>query len=193
MMNKIVTGQVSSPLFNQPIIYTDGSVSRINIWGRHSVSGWGYIGTDGKFGVGSYIQPHVADPSVVAELKAIYRALVRYVIVEGKITKDFSIIYSDSTRAIDYIKKWRNGIEAMPVGYTGKTLLKFQRRLSHNDFNFEIIHVKGHSGDTFNECADTLAHLGMKWTRNKMTQSTVQKQAFKIAEDFLNDRSLVKI
>lgn len=194
MLDKTITGKVSSPLFNTPIIYTDGSVSKIKIRkNKNHVSGWGYVGTDGQFGVGTYIQPTVTNPPVIAELKAIYRALTRYSITDGNYNNRFIIVYSDSMRAIGYINRWRKGDKEMPELYTGRTLREFRERLMSSDFNFEIIHVKGHSGDTLNECADSLAHLGMKWSRDRMDRDVVEKSAIDIAESFLNNPTRVKI
>lgn len=180
-------GRIRSADTGPVTIATDGSVARAP--NRHYrtwmfATGWGYLSTNGTWGVGNCPQPsRIAgrDRPVVAELRAIWHAA-------GRTLRDQRHeVWTDSMAAIQYIETWKTGIMRMPDRYVGSLthtprLLVLARAVAANPGNLTVRHVHGHRGQALNEAADRLAHLGRHWGEQQLTEEQVRVRALWICE-----------
>lgn len=184
-----VDGRIPQHTTGPVEIYTDGSVSHQRI-SRNTgwMTGWGYITTDGRYGCGKYPQFDARtgnDPAVTTELRAVWHA-THAQLPAGPVT-----VHLDSEHAISILTAWQAGSTTMPTGYRGgrraATLERLRDLIAAHPNRLTLRHVHGHTGNTLNEAADTLAQLGMRWARDNLDHLTVAARAASIAEGFLTD------
>lgn len=184
-LSDFVTGSVGITIPGPVLTYTDGSVRRT---GRRAWStGWGFVGTDGRFGCGSYPQRGTqagSDRAVVAELRAIWNAI-------GGSDEPATIV-TDSHYAMRVMDRWMRGSPSMPAGYRGSgistpTLERLRRHVRYNRDQVAVRHVRGHSGDPLNEAVDALAGLGGRWSTDGLSRAEVASRAVGIVEAFMRD------
>ncbi len=170
------------------LIYTDGSVSRHLIAdGLGRMTGWGYLATDGHWGCGTIPQFENSgfDVPVTTELRAVWHA------INTRLAARPLTVLLDSSHAIAWLTRWKNGDTNLPPGYTGKrshgtpTLRRLQQLIAKYPRNLSVRKVAGHADDTLNIGADTLAQLGMRWARDALTKKDVRDRAARCAEGFL--------
>jgi ribonuclease HI len=169
------------------ITATDGSVARepIALDGECTFpTGWGYLSSNGKWGVGYCPQPvPIAGRNrpLVAELRAIAHAAGN---TDGPVE-----IWTDCYRVLEYLDDWTRGVYRMPTGYIGsrrhKPRLQLLAEAVHADpGRITARHVRGHRGQALNEAADRLAKLGRKWGEQQLTEAQVRARALWIAEQW---------
>jgi ribonuclease HI len=140
-------------------VATDGSV-------RRSVTGFGWLASDGQFGMLGFRHRRVqigTQVVLISELRAIGDAVrkLRY--------RPLTLV-SDSKLAIGMVMRWMNGDDLLPHGYTtdradGKPAgLAMARELIYAQRGrITPLWVKGHQGEPLNEGADALARLARRY------------------------------
>lgn len=148
-------------------VYTDAAVMP----GRVCMA---YITTHGHYGL--KLHPYgterwtQAHGSTVHELRAVLYALGH---VYDEDSRAPVRVMTDSQNAVDFLRRWKQGDQdAMPQGYTTAyrvsgavpSLVALQRKCARLQvLSFRWVH--GHSQDTLNEAADSLAKLGLRYSK----------------------------
>ncbi len=185
-----IAGQVHSTVAGPATFHANGSVSRQQFAkGVGWLTGWGYLATDGRYGCGRYPQctgRAGSDRAVVAELRAIWHAAGTALQVEPV------IVVTSSEHAATVLAAWQRGGVAMPAGYTGRsrgvpTLERLRQVVAAHPGRLTVRRIPAGAGDVLHEGADTLAQLGMRWTRDDLADDEVARRAAGIAEGFLAD------
>lgn len=161
------------------------SPGRIAVWTDASVKnqrvGIGYLSNSGRFGVHAHTQQrHIVGRQgvAIAELCAIWKA------IHG-LPKDAPVIvHSDSQTALRYARNWCRGDMVFPPGYqitrthTYKpTLLSLAELLYEDPNRYQFEWVRGHAGNPFNELADNLARLGIRYLNGQVPKASVKQTA----------------
>lgn len=147
-------------------IYTDGACSNNGNYedSYGGIGGWSYIVTNGTKELSSSSGGELETTNNRMELTAIIKALSFIKKEVEKSSKDCSVrIFSDSAYCVNainkrWIKKWLiNGWKTSK----GTDVLNKDLWLKLNELDkqvdFQIIHIKGHNGNEFNEKCDKLA------------------------------------
>jgi ribonuclease HI len=130
---------------------------------------------------------------VVAELRAAWRAVSA--LIDSRFARANITVLTDSSEALDYLRKWQAGQEVYPAGYqlqrlSGRrsSLEQLAEQLRHDGNRYTLSKVRGHAGHHLNEAADSLARLALRCgTRNGVTQADAHKAASAIAAVRLAD------
>lgn len=145
-------------------IYTDGACS-----GNPGTGGWSFVITNGIEEIKSVNGGELETTNNRMELKAIIKSLECIAKYIEKKKERYSIrIFSDSSYCVNainkrWIKKWLNNgwVTSKGTPVANKDLWlelnKYDKLI-----DFQIIKVKGHSGDIFNEKCDKLAKEAIK-------------------------------
>lgn len=189
-MSLYVTGQVRvRGRAEVPLVYaTDGSV-RLKLLGDTYQTGWGFLSSHGHWGLGHCPQPKAIagrDAPVVAELRAVWYA-VGEAMQAGPV-----LVQLDSRKAADFIEAWKRGEFRMPRGYLGSQrhtprLLVLAEVVATHPGNIRTEWVRSHNGHLLNEAADSLARIGSRWRKEKLTREGVEQRARFLVEGFLAD------
>lgn len=167
--------------------YTNGSVSKraaARELGR--LTGWGFLATDGSWGIGK--DPQFAragqDLPLVTELRAIWHA------VGTQLEQRPCIIVTTSKHALITLNAWRGGSTDMPPGYTGSgrrrpTLERLRRAIAANPAHLTARLATGPADAVLHDGADTLALIGMRWARDGLPDDDARARATGTARDFL--------
>lgn len=168
-------------------IYTNGSVSdrpAARNLGHHT--GWGYLATDGSWGCGKTPQFTRAgiDLALVTELRAVYHALTHTAVTRHR------TIATTSQHAIKILTDWQDGSTRMPHGYTGSnrrrpTLQRLRHLIADQPTGFTFRQVTGHDDKILHDGADTLALIGLRWGRDRLTDDDARTRAAGTARDFI--------
>ncbi len=154
--------------------------------------GFGYLVTDGRWGmrtwsaprdqVSAVLEPTGASKVLVSELRAVALLLDRLGPNGGQLTR----LLMDSTTAIGYLRSWQDGdVERMPKGYSLRpriqadepTLVRLARRVAELP-QLRVEHVSSHSGHPLNEAADALAELAMRKPPDRVARAEGLVEAF---------------
>ncbi|MEU4590022.1 RNase H family protein [Micromonospora aurantiaca (nom. illeg.)] len=187
-MSRILTGTVRAPANTRLLVATDGSADGGRR--REYRTGFGWLATDGTWGVGWCPQPAQLagrDVAVVAELRAVYHAVAER-LPTGPVT-----VLVDSRSALDYLTGWAGGDRRMPRGYLGSQkhtpmVTRLAELVAAHPGHLDARWVRGHSGHLLNECADSLARLGRRWLVERLLVDEVRRRADFLAAGFLADR-----
>lgn len=186
-MSRVVTGQARAPK-GLPLRYaTDGSADGIRR--REYRTGFGWLATDGRWGLGYCPQPaKIAgrDVAVVAELRAVWHA------VGARLPAGSVTVLVDSRHALDYLAAWATGDQRIPDGYLGSQrhtpmLHRFAAVVAAHPTHLDARWVPGHTGQLLNECADSLAKLGRRWLVDRLPVDDVTRRAQWLVGGFLAD------
>lgn len=141
------------------VVATDGSV-------RGKITGYGWLASSGEYGLQGFrhsvrlIGPQVV---LVAELRAIGAAVQK---LRGR---DMTVL-SDSKLAVWMVKRWMDGEDVLPEGYSayresGRTpgLVRARQMIFEERERITPGWVKGHRGEPLNEGADALARLASRF------------------------------
>lgn len=139
-------------------IYTDGSWDSKTKYG-----GWGfylYIGNKCKEGSG--YSPKTT--SIKMELVAIYEALLALETLPKEYTDKPILIHTDSMYCVNSL-----------TGEAGTANIQMITRCKEliDKYNCEIKHVKGHSGDMYNEYVDRLAVMARYRGKKELRKAIV--------------------
>jgi ribonuclease HI len=162
-------------------VATDGSV-------RGSVTGFGWLASDGQFGLQGFPQRRTVRRKLVliSELLATGDAV-------GKLRDRPLTLVSDSTSAIQMVTRWMNGDDVLPPGYTteradGKPagLVTAWRLIHAQRDRITPVWVKGHQGEPLNEGADALARLARRYAAGPcdLRRDEYHRRAESLAEAF---------
>jgi ribonuclease HI len=146
-------------------IATDGAVrnqSRTHQATGLIHSGWGYVTTDGGYGIGwCHHRNAVFGHAIIdAEMRAIWNA------IKPRLPHRRIVLLTDSQATYEWIVRWKNGSH---ITGTERWILdiRMAARLSNlvhaYGHNLTLINIPGHSGDPLNDTADNLAALGRAW------------------------------
>lgn len=206
-MSQVVTGTVRAPAGLPLLFATDGAASRRPFNGVRPpgwrstkplngvyLTGFGWLSTAGEWGVGYCPQPKAIagrDRAAVAELRAVSHA-VSELLPAGPVT-----VLLDSEYAARLLRGWAAGGREMPAGYVGSTR---RTPMAHRLADLVAAHpthlrtrwVRGHAGHLLNECADSLALLGLRWLAKDLPIDVVRARAEWLAAGFLADQRLIK-
>lgn len=151
-------------------VAADGSV-------RGRCCGYGWLASDGQYGLhGRLNSSNVIGrrASMVAELRAIDDAV-------RKLAGRHLTILCDNSYAVSMARKWMDGQETLPEGYSteraeGKPagLVVAQRRLHLNRNRLDIRWTRSHQGEPLNEGADALARLASRYVKGDSELSLAQ-------------------
>lgn len=163
-------------------VATDGSV-------RGKFTGYGWLASSGEYGLqGFRHSTKLVGPQVVlvAELRAIGIA------VQKLCGRDITVL-SDSKLAVAMVKRWMDGEDVLPEGYTayresGKTpgLVRAQQMIYEDRDRITPVWVKGHQGEPLNEGADALARLASRYAvgDSALGGAEYHRRAMELAETF---------
>ncbi|MEO3978798.1 RNase H family protein, partial [Streptomyces sp. CAU 1734] len=174
-----ITGTVPASTDTDPVhLATDAAIDPVRMAG-------GYLATSGHFGIRAHPYGHAMsgpDRTTVGELRAILTALevvTRAVGVHRKI-----LVQTDSTRALAYLNRWQRGHTWMPEGYDtaqrsdGRPpALILLQQIAEYTPNLIFTHVKAHAGHPLNECADSLAKLGLRVSKGMLDAASARELA----------------
>lgn len=144
-------------------IYTDGACSKN-----------GYAGSSGGYGVVAVDDENIIElrskrsdgetTNNREELKAILYAMIKY----GRTPNEIPTVYSDSAYAINTLTQWmygwaRNGwLKSDNRTPENLDLIQPYYDLVEKGYKINLVKVKGHAGNKWNEMADALATGKMK-------------------------------
>lgn len=178
-----VTGQVRRPasLGGGLVIATDASV-------KGGAAGYGWIATDGRWGLGEYPLSRAQAGTnlvLVTELRAIAQALEK---VDLASTVHLTVDCDDALRYLDH---WAAGRDYLPRGYVGSrrrtpTLVVLAEEVRERGSALTWAHVRAHTGDPLNEAADSLAKIAREWRGRRLDRAAVQRRGAGLAEAFLS-------
>lgn len=163
-------------------VAADGSV-------RGRFCGYGWLASDGQYGLQGRVDSRKLigrRASMVAELRAIDEAVRR---LAGR----HLTVYCDNSYAVSMARKWMDGQEILPEGYSteraaGKQagLVVAQRRLHRNPARLDIRWAPGHRGEPLNEGADALARLASRYVKGDsgLTPGEYRERAQGLADAF---------
>jgi ribonuclease HI len=155
-------GRVKTPAARSgPFAATDGSYKKP--W-----AGWGYVATNGHWGLGGgdfsgRLDPTGQQGALIMELRAVNMAVRD---IAGPLT-----ILIDSASAIRFLAAWRSGATSlMPDGYSLRerqhgsrpTLVALADLIRQRQAELTFEHVHGHAGHLLNEAADALARSALR-------------------------------
>lgn len=142
---------------------------------------WGYVATNGKYGLGTSIVPGTVvgeQRALQAELRAMANAL--HAVGDQNPVR----IISDSQDAIGFMTLWRDGHEVWPGGYNPQraggresTLGRLARRAREMRGELELEWTAGHIGHPLNEAADALARMARIWTSGRIDKERAAADA----------------
>lgn len=154
---------------------------------------WGYLSTNGLYGLGTSIVPgYVVGEQrwLQAELRAMAAAL-QAVGDERPLT-----ILSNSKDAIGFMHLWRDGHEVWPGGYNPEraggresTLGRLARRARTAQDRITMEWVRGHTGHPLNDAADELSHIARDWATGLIDRDTAADEALDIVQAALDRHS----
>jgi len=140
------------------IIYTDGSCNNAD----HSRGGYGIVminGTVKKYCGGQYDKTTSSRMELLAIVRALQKCKENQKIV----------VYSDSAYCVNTInERWlwnwaKRNFKTCKNGDLMKELFTQYKRVSNGGRGqIQLVHVRGHKGDFYNEMADKLARQGSK-------------------------------
>lgn len=147
----------------QPLtVATDGSV-------RRKFIGYGWLASDGEFGLHGaiYEKRHIgSEVALVAELLALNDAVM-------KLPYRPLTLMCDSSFAIHMVRRWMDGDDLLPQGYSSAVdgtfkgdlaaLARARLRFRRNRDRLTIRRVQAHRGEPLNEGADALARLASRY------------------------------
>jgi ribonuclease HI len=188
----------TSPLRGPLLIATDGSSVTGPPSGRRGrgfSTGFGWITTDGRWGLGACPIPanvNGTSPALVAELRAIWHA------VDQLWPGETPTLLVDSAGALKYLDIWASGDLRLPPGYLGSqqrrpTLERLARHIRDNHASIAWRPVRGHSGHLLNEAADSLAKIGREWAAGRCEKQQAAERGARLVQGFLADHRLAEL
>lgn len=156
-------------------------------WPFDGVS-WGYLATNGMYGVGTTVLPTRllgTKPGVQAELRALWRGL-RRLLPERPV-----LIVTNSTDVVELLQRWKAGSRPMPAGYDPRegaagrqgraSLVALADLVQENAASLDELWVRAGSGMALNEAAHSLARIARAWASDRLTKDAVVCDARQIA------------
>lgn len=145
-----------------------------------------YVSSHGHYGLHTHPYPQhlmtdLRHRSTVNELRAIMDALKH--IVDESDRRPIRVL-TDSEDALGYLRAWKRGDDTMPPGYCLRvrsqgrvpTLVALSRKVSRlQEISFRL--VPGHTGHPLNETADSLAKLGLRFSKGMVEKAVVGRLA----------------
>ncbi|MFI7608519.1 RNase H family protein [Micromonospora sp. NPDC049366] len=181
-----VHGQVDDqPAAGGPIVVAcDGSLKRNPDGPPWWPISWGYVATNGQWGLGWTIQSAgvVGNRVLGAELRAIFWARER--LPSGQPIE----VLTDSADAVGLTERWRGGDLVMPPGYSVERqsgneakMLLLARRVASAPDAFQASWVRAGSGHPLHSAADALAKTARLWAFKQISKDQARVDGARFA------------
>lgn len=180
-----VHGRLDVPPAAGPIVVgCDGSVKRNPDGPPWWPISWGYVASNGQWGLGWATQPLtvVGDRVLGCELRAIFWA-------RDRLPRDRAVeVLTDSMDAVELIERWRAGDLVMPPGYSVERssgneakMLLLARRAAADPEGLRVRWVRAGGGNPLHGAADALAKTARLWAVKQLSKEQAGQDAARFA------------